>query len=87
MAWLLCRWLDSRLLPVMCLAPSGTPGSAKHRCSLLGCACLVWFVGLPSPMQDGQFEQAVGIALESRRLDQLERAITASPGKGEVPLL
>ncbi|PRW45196.1 26S proteasome non-ATPase regulatory subunit 1-like protein A-like [Chlorella sorokiniana] len=28
---------------------------------------------------DGQFEQAVGIALESRRLDQLERAITASP--------
>lgn len=77
----LCRWLDSRWLPVMCLPPSGTPGSAKRRCSLLDCACLAWFVVPPSPMQDGQFEQAVGIALESRRLDQLERAITASPGK------
>jgi 26S proteasome regulatory subunit N2 len=29
---------------------------------------------------DGQYEQAVGVALESRRLDQLERAITGSPG-------
>ena len=29
---------------------------------------------------DGQFEQAVGVALESRRLDQLERAITTSHG-------
>lgn len=30
---------------------------------------------------DRQFEQAVGIALESRRLDQLERAIASSPGE------
>ena len=28
---------------------------------------------------DGQFGQAVGIALEARRLDQLEHAITSSP--------
>lgn len=30
---------------------------------------------------DRQYEQAVGIALESRRLDQLERAIAGSPGE------
>jgi len=29
--------------------------------------------------RDGQFEQAVGIALESRRLDQLEAATKRSP--------
>lgn len=29
---------------------------------------------------DGQYEQAVGVALEARRLDQLERAIASSPG-------
>lgn len=29
---------------------------------------------------DGQYEQAVGVALESRRLDQLEAAITRSAG-------
>lgn len=29
---------------------------------------------------DGQYEQAVGVALEARRLDQLERAISSSPG-------
>ena len=28
---------------------------------------------------DGQFEQAVGIALESRRLDKLEQTIKSSP--------
>eukprot|EP00887_Chlorella_sp_A99_P004301 scaffold15.g4301.t1 len=30
---------------------------------------------------DGQYEQAVGIALEARRLDQLEAAITSSPDR------
>lgn len=29
--------------------------------------------------RDGQFEQAVGIALESRRLDQLESATQRAP--------
>lgn len=32
-------------------------------------------------LADRQYEQAVGIALESRRLDQLERAISSSPGE------
>lgn len=31
---------------------------------------------------DGQFEQAIGIALESRRLDKLEQAVALAPDTG-----
>ena len=34
--------------------------------------------------QDGQYEQAVGIALESRRLDKLEETIRASPNMVKI---
>lgn len=34
--------------------------------------------------QDGQYEQAVGIALEARRLDKLEQTIKAAPDMVQI---
>ena len=35
-------------------------------------------------LHDGQYEQAVGVSLETRRLDKLEEAIKASPDTNAI---
>ena len=35
-------------------------------------------------LQDGQYEQAIGVALEIRRLDKLEEVIAASPDTSAI---
>lgn len=46
-----------------------TPSTQAHAAVVHPCRCFA----------DGQFEQAVGIALEARRLDKLEQTIKSSP--------
>lgn len=47
---------------------------AKHFTNCTRCRCL----------RDGQFEQAVGVALETRRLDMLEKAIKTAPDTSDI---
>ena len=62
----------------------------RFRCpclSVAGCRALtlagdLWRARARSCFTDGQYQQAIGIALESRRLDKLEEAVVSS---GDAP--
>ena len=54
---------------IICLTTTTIPYHGAKLQPVTSCRCT----------QDGQYEQAIGIALESRRLDRLEQTITAAP--------
>lgn len=77
--------VDERLTAIVerLFSRCGLPSTVQRSCADPAVAC----VGRLHPLcalpcrcfADGQFEQAVGIALETRRLDKLEEAVHRSP--------